>query len=164
MADEDDQSARDELDALLDQIEAMEDDPEADLRGLLRRHEEQDPAGRETAVAHHDLGQYLLEQGDFADAETHLRQAHTGFARHFGAQHVFTLSCLVNLGVVVRAQGRLAEALDMFTAVADVRLNQFGPENPLTQNALALVADLQAQLGPPDHPRRRGWARRKGRP
>jgi hypothetical protein len=147
------------------------DQEEADLRNVLRQTEAaRGPDAVETAVAHHDLGQHLLESGAFADAEQHIARAHVGFARHFGTHHAFTLSCVVNLGVAIRAQGRLREALDLFDAVAQARMALLGPQNPLTENAMALVEDAQTRIAeaegrpaPPGGSDRRGWFRGPGR-
>ncbi|MFF8860878.1 tetratricopeptide repeat protein [Streptomyces sp. NPDC015139] len=89
----------------------------------------------ETTAARHDLAGALHESGQLIEAVEQYSLAWDGFARRFGSSHLFTLTCLNNLALVLRDLRRWDEALNLFGQVHGERAAMLGPAHPLTLNA-----------------------------
>ncbi|MET9734393.1 tetratricopeptide repeat protein [Streptomyces sp. NPDC006458] len=168
--------------------------PEQSLQDLLARVERLEagkgPLALETTAARHDLAGALHRAGRLAEAEAQYRRAYEGFAHSRGRTHLFTLTCMNNLALVLRDRRDWQPALGLLATVVQERANLLGPQHPLTLNAAnnfltvqvlqgdlesavseypALLAACEATFGPDDpgtHAVRAGYAnvlRRLGR-
>ena len=89
---------------------------------------------QDNALAHNNLGSFLMDRGKLTEAEPHFVEAvriFPGFAE-----------ALVNLGLVREKQGRLAEAADCYQRALGIRATALGHYN--FANLLVRRSELQA--------------------
>jgi tetratricopeptide (TPR) repeat protein len=90
---------------------------------------------------HHNLGNWQKE-GEL------LERVFTILKRHYGHNHLSTLTTRNNIAVVLYNQGKYEEALQAYQEVYDIWKNVLGPEHPstlTTRNNMAKVLDNQGK-------------------
>jgi tetratricopeptide (TPR) repeat protein len=103
---------------------------------------EKDPT--QWAVVQHAVGDLLMEQGSYRDAEQVLRGAADARERALGADHPDTLRSRTRLAYSLYRQGKYNEAIEGFRAIVVREEKLFGPMHPdtlLARNGLAIALD-----------------------
>ena len=93
-----------------------------------------------------NMGTALMDL-DEVRSQDMLEDALEGFRALNGPTSLSTTSPMLNLGLIAQSQGRLRDALGYYQAVADIRSEQLGSDNPRTAYGLMGVANMQRQLG-----------------
>jgi serine/threonine protein kinase len=96
-------------------------------------------ADLETLETLDELGEVLHLEGDFAGAETALRQASEGRSRVLGPAHPDTLRSRKYLGSTLFRLGRTDEAIRLWLDVVDGHCQTFGPTHIQTSSALSYL-------------------------
>ncbi|MFE1442611.1 tetratricopeptide repeat protein [Streptomyces sp. NPDC058739] len=117
------------------------------LARVARLETHKGPLALETTAARHDLAGALHRAGRLAEAEAQYRRACEGFAHSRGPTHLFTLTCMNNLALVLRDRRDWQSALDLLAAVHRQRAATLGPEHPLTLNAANNFLGVQILQG-----------------
>jgi hypothetical protein len=125
--------------------------PEESLAELAERVEwleaRQGPLSLETTAARHDLAGALHTAGRLAEAKDQYTRAYQGFARTCGRTHLFTLTCMNNLALVLRDRREWQPALELLATVHQARAALLGPAHPLSLNAANNFLVVQVQQG-----------------
>ncbi|MFI9150093.1 tetratricopeptide repeat protein [Streptomyces sp. NPDC053367] len=112
------------------------DESLADLAERVEWHEaRQGPLSLETAAARHDFAAALHSAGRPAEAEEQYARAYQAFVHSCGRTHLFTLTCMNNLALVLRDRRKWQPALELLAEVHQLRAAMVGPTHPLTLNA-----------------------------
>lgn len=105
-----------------------------------------------TASAQLSQALALNKLGDFAQAETLLRQVIATYSGQLGERHWQTANAQVYLGMVLTNLRRFAEAGAVLDAAEDTLLQTLGPEHYRTENARKAQAELAAAADPDPSP------------
>ena len=96
------------------------------------------------ADVQHALGDLLMEQGSYRDAEQTLRGAAETRERALGADNADTLRSRARMAYAQYRQGKYNEAIEGFRAIVALEERLFGPMHPdtlLARNGLAIALD-----------------------
>ncbi|HEV2805899.1 MAG TPA: tetratricopeptide repeat protein [Chthoniobacterales bacterium] len=96
------------------------------------------------ADVQHAIGDLLMEQGSYHDAEQVLRAAADARERALGADHADTLRSRIRVAYAQYRQGKYNDAIAGFRAIVAVEEKLFGPMHPdtlLARNGLAIALD-----------------------
>ena len=107
------------------------------------------------AVAHHNLANIDLEQGDLEAARQNSARAHDLFVALLGAQHPLVAHPLAGLGDVELRRGALVEASGRYTEALALMQSAHGPEHPYLVHPLTGLGRVAARQGDPAEARRR---------
>lgn len=107
-----------------------------------------------TLAAGHALGLARLMGGDAAGAEALLRQVGQRLSDHpdLGPDHGLTWRAVRHHGVALSRLGRLEEAWQALSRVADGRARVLAADDPLVQESREDVAELEALMAQPPAP------------
>lgn len=96
------------------------------------------------ADVQHAIGDLLMEQGSYRDAETILRGAAAAREQALGADHADTLRSQTRVAYAQYRQGRYNDAIEGFRAIVAREEKLFGamhPDTLLARNGLAIALD-----------------------
>ncbi|MEY2503161.1 MAG: hypothetical protein QOI07_3495 [Verrucomicrobiota bacterium] len=96
------------------------------------------------ADVQHAIGDLLMEQGSYREAEEVLRAAADAREHALGADHADTLRSRIRLAYAQYRQGKYNDAIAGFRAVVALEERLFGPMHPdtlLARNGLAIALD-----------------------
>lgn len=93
-----------------------------------------------TLASRRSLGALRQAQGDFVEAEAHLRAAYVGHRETLGDDHVETLTSLNFVGLLLSAQGKYGECADTYQRALDGRRRLLGEDHPDTVATLHNLA------------------------
>jgi tetratricopeptide (TPR) repeat protein len=96
------------------------------------------------AVVQHSIGDLLMEQGSYREAEGVLRTAAEARSRALGPDNADTLRSQTRLAYALYRQGKYYEAIEGFRAIVSQEEKLFGPMNAdtlLSRNGLAIALD-----------------------
>src|SRR5436190_6227937 len=96
------------------------------------------------ADVQHAIGDLLMEQGSYREAEEVLRAAADARERALGADHADTLRSRIRVAYAQYRQGKYNDAIAGFRAVVALEERLFGPMHPdtlLARNGLAIALD-----------------------
>ena len=88
------------------------------------------------------IGFALISTGNYAKAETPLRQALVLREKTLGSEHLDVAASLNNLAEIYRTQGRYTDAEPRFQRALAIREKVHGPEHPLVAASLYNLAQL----------------------
>jgi len=100
--------------------------------------------GTQWADVQHAIGDLLMEQGSYREAEEILRGAADAREHALGAQHADTLRSRTRLAYAQYRQGKYNEAIAGFRGIVALEERLFGPMHPdtlLARNGLAIALD-----------------------
>jgi serine/threonine-protein kinase len=90
----------------------------------------------------HNLADVYRGLGRYEESETLFVETLARRREHLGAKHIETLQTQFKLGRLYGLMGQQKEALALVTAAVEELSNQLGPDNPTTQIARQVLADL----------------------
>ncbi len=96
------------------------------------------------ADGQHAIGDLLMEQGSYREAEGVLRAAAEARERVLGPEHADTLRSRTRLAYALYRQGKYNEAIEGFRGIVALEERIFGPMHPdtlLARNGLAIALD-----------------------
>src|SRR5256714_1883190 len=96
------------------------------------------------ADVEHAIGDLLMEQGSYREAEEILRGAAEARERALGADNADTLRSKIRLAYAQYRQGKYSEAIEGFRGIVALEERLFGPMHPdtlLARNGLAIALD-----------------------
>jgi tetratricopeptide (TPR) repeat protein len=96
------------------------------------------------ADVQHAIGDLLMEQGSYRDAEQVLRAAAEAREHALGPEHADTLRSRTRLAYAQYRQGKYNEAIEGFRGIVALEERVFGPMHPdtlLARNGLAIALD-----------------------
>ncbi|MEY2482495.1 MAG: hypothetical protein QOK24_1023 [Verrucomicrobiota bacterium] len=96
------------------------------------------------AVVQHAIGDLLIEQGAYRDAEDVLRAVVETRERTLGGEHADTLRSRTRVAYAQYRQGKYNEAIAGFRGIVTLEERIFGPDHPdtlLSRNGLAIALD-----------------------
>jgi tetratricopeptide (TPR) repeat protein len=110
------------------------------------------------AEVQHGIGDLLMEQGSYREAEDVLRAAAEARERALGAEHADTLRSRTRLAYAQYRQGKYNDAIAGFRGIVALEERIFGPMHPdtlLARNGLAIALDNGGKPGEAEAEHRR---------
>ena len=93
------------------------------------------------------MGWYLLERGQYQEAEALLQQALMLRVHNLGSEHLDIAQSLTILGGLYRAQRKYEQAEPLYQRALSIREKQLGPKHPFTGSSLNALAVLYRAQG-----------------
>jgi CHAT domain-containing protein/tetratricopeptide (TPR) repeat protein len=93
------------------------------------------------------LGQSLIGQNRFQEAQYHLEQAHVCFVKIYGIYHIETADVAINLGLVFLRLGEYSKAEKLLHESLAVNIEQRGEDHPETAINYHIFAQLLMEQG-----------------
>jgi tetratricopeptide (TPR) repeat protein len=110
------------------------------------------------ADVQHAIGDLVMEQGSYRDAEDVLRAAAEAREKAFGANNADTLRSRTRVAYAQYRQGKYNEAVEGFRGIVALEERMFGPMHPdtlLARNGLAIALDNAGKPGEAEAEHRR---------
>jgi tetratricopeptide (TPR) repeat protein len=110
------------------------------------------------ADVQHAIGDLLIEQGSYRDAENVLRAAAEAREKALGADNADTLRSRTRVAYAQYRQGKYNEAVEGFRGIVGLEERMFGPMHPdtlLARNGLAIALDNAGKPGEAEAEHRR---------
>lgn len=101
----------------------------------------------DTLRSMNNLGNVLLDEGRYPEAEKLQRETLDGRRRILGPEHLDTLRSMNNLAAVLSAEGRYADAEKLHRETFDVQRRVLGSEHPDTLLSMSNLGEILAAEG-----------------